>query len=123
MLEVLPPNCSKGAALRILLKDLHISPDNVLAIGDAENDIEMIQLAGIGVAMGHAAQQVKDAADEVVGSNDEDGFAEAVERFVLPPEAPATPTREAAQNGVLSEPKPAVSETSETAPKPRETTP
>jgi Cof subfamily protein (haloacid dehalogenase superfamily) len=121
MLEVLPPNCSKGAALRMLLRDLHISPDSVLAIGDAENDIEMIQLAGIGVAMGHAAQPVKDAADEVVASNDEDGFAEALERFVLPPEPPTPATTEAAPNAVTAEPKSA--QPSETQPKTTETTP
>jgi Cof subfamily protein (haloacid dehalogenase superfamily) len=127
MLEVLPPNCSKGAALRILLKELRISPDNVLAIGDAENDIEMIQLAGIGVAMDHAGQPVKDAADYVVASNDDDGFAEAVERFVLPPETSVSeaPATEPAQNGIpaTGEPKPAASETPAAQPKTTESTP
>lgn len=125
MLEVLPPNCSKGAALRILLKDLHVSPDNVLAIGDAENDIEMIQLAGIGVAMGHAAQPVKDAADSVVGSNDEDGVAQAIERFVLPPEtpAPSTPATDTTPNGISVEAKPTASQNSEAQSKTTETTP
>jgi Cof subfamily protein (haloacid dehalogenase superfamily) len=89
MVEILPPNGSKGTALKQLLKHLQIAPENVLAIGDAENDIEMIQLAGVGVAMGHAAQNVKDAANYVTGSNDEDGFAQALEKFVFPPEAPA----------------------------------
>jgi Cof subfamily protein (haloacid dehalogenase superfamily) len=89
MLEILPPNGSKGAALKMLLKDLRIPAENVLAIGDAENDIEMLQLGGIGVAMGHAGEKVKEAADHVVASNDEDGVAEAIERFVLPPEPPA----------------------------------
>ena len=50
-------------ALKQLLKDMKVNPENVMAVGDAENDIEMIQLAGIGVAMGQAAQNVKDAAD------------------------------------------------------------
>lgn len=120
MLEVLPPNCSKGAALRMVLRDLHTPPENVLAIGDAENDIEMIQLAGIGVAMGHAAQSVKDAADEVVASNDEDGVAEALERFVLPPEPPAA---EPAPEGAAAESKPADAQSSETESKTTETTP
>lgn len=83
MLEILPPGGSKGTALKLLLKDMKVAPENVMAIGDAENDIEMIQLAGIGVAMGHAHQTVKDAADHVTGTNDEDGVAQAVERFVL----------------------------------------
>lgn len=83
MLEILPPGGSKGTALKQLLKDMKISPENVMAMGDAENDIEMIQLTGIGVAMGQAHQPVKDAADYVTGTNDEDGVAQAVEKFVL----------------------------------------
>ncbi len=82
-LEILPPGGSKGWALKQILKDLKIDPANVLAIGDGENDIEMIQMAGIGVAMGQAIQQVKDVADYVTASNTEDGVAEALEKFVL----------------------------------------
>jgi Cof subfamily protein (haloacid dehalogenase superfamily) len=95
MLEIMPPGGSKGAALRQLLKDMKVAPENVMAIGDAENDIEMIKLAGIGVAMGQSHQAVKDAADDVTGTNDEDGVAKAVEKFVLgepvtpPPDAKA----------------------------------
>lgn len=83
MVEILPPGSSKGAALKQLLKDLKIAPENVMAVGDAENDIEMIQLAGVGVAMGQAAQVVKDAADYVTATCDEDGVAQAIERYVL----------------------------------------
>lgn len=83
MLEVLPPGASKGTALRVLLKDMNIAPADVLALGDAENDIEMIQLAGIGVAMGNADARTQAAAKYVTASNDADGVAEAVERFVL----------------------------------------
>jgi Cof subfamily protein (haloacid dehalogenase superfamily) len=83
MLEVLPQGASKGDGLRRLLDFLSISPDHVLAIGDGENDIGMLQLARIGVAMGNAPQEVKAAADYVAGTNDADGVAEAVERFVL----------------------------------------
>ena len=83
MLEILPPGGSKGSALKLLLKDLKIDPANVMAIGDAENDIEMIQLAGIGVAMGQSAESVKAAADFVTGSSDEDGVAQALEKYVL----------------------------------------
>lgn len=85
MLEVLPPGASKGSALKILTKDLRIPAENVMAIGDAENDIEMIQFAGIGVAMGQAEQAIKDIADYVAPTNDEDGVADAIEKFVLPP--------------------------------------
>lgn len=83
MLEILPPGASKGAGLRRLLDDLGVSPEHVLAIGDGENDIEMLQMAGIGVAVGNAMPQAKAAADYVVASNDADGVVEAVERFVL----------------------------------------
>jgi Cof subfamily protein (haloacid dehalogenase superfamily) len=83
MLEILPPNVSKGGALKSLLKDLSIKPEEVMAIGDAENDLEMIQLVGIGVAVDNAVDKLKEAADYVVASNDEDGVAEAIERFAL----------------------------------------
>ena len=89
MLEVLPPGCSKGAALKLLLKELDIPAKNVLAIGDAENDMEMIQLAGLGVAMGHGPQTLKDVAKYITGSNDEDGAAAAIEKYVLKIETPA----------------------------------
>ncbi|MFN8526992.1 MAG: Cof-type HAD-IIB family hydrolase [Anaerolineae bacterium] len=94
MLEILPPGVSKGSALKLLTKDLRIPADSVMAIGDAENDIEMIQFAGWGVAMGQAEQNVKDAADFVAPSNDDDGVAVAIETFVLPdPVPPAVPVK------------------------------
>jgi Cof subfamily protein (haloacid dehalogenase superfamily) len=83
MLEILPPGASKGAALRVLLKNMQLPAAQVMAIGDAENDIEMLQVAGLGVAMGNAEQKLKDVAKEIVASHDEDGVAEAIERFVL----------------------------------------
>ena len=83
MLECLPPGASKGAGLALLLQDEGYTPAQVLAIGDGENDIEMLQLAGIGVAMGNAPAHVQAAAQHVTLSNDEDGVAHAVERFVL----------------------------------------
>lgn len=83
MLEILPPGASKGAGLRTLLHDLGISPEHVMAIGDGENDVEMLRLAGLGVAVGNAMPAARAAADVVVASNDADGVAEAVERFVL----------------------------------------
>lgn len=84
VLEILPPGVSKATALKTLLKDLKIPTSAVLAIGDAENDIEMLKMAGIGVAMGNAHASVQAIANHVVASNDADGVAEAVERFVLP---------------------------------------
>ncbi len=83
MLEILPVGASKGAGLTWVLDHLGIDPQAVLALGDAENDIEMLRLAGVSVAVANVMQVTKDAADVVVASNDEDGVAEAVERFVL----------------------------------------
>jgi Cof subfamily protein (haloacid dehalogenase superfamily) len=83
ILEVLPPGASKGTGLRRLLDELGIDPARVMAIGDGENDVEMLRLAGIGVAVGNAMPVAKAAADVVVGSNNDDGVAEAIERFVL----------------------------------------
>jgi len=83
MIEVLPPNTSKGGAVKTLLEELGIDPSRALAVGDGENDIEMLQAVGIGVAMGNATQVLKDVADVIVPHNDEDGVAVALEEFVL----------------------------------------
>lgn len=82
ILEVLPPGASKGKALKTVLKELKINAENVLAIGDAENDVAMVKLAGVGVAVANADAKLKAVADYVVSSNDDDGVAEAIERFV-----------------------------------------
>ena len=83
LLEIMPKGMSKGAGLAWLLDYLHVSPEEVLALGDADNDVEMLQMAKIGVAMGNAMPRVRQAADVIVAGNDADGVAEAVERFVL----------------------------------------
>ena len=83
MLEVLPHGASKGDGVRRLLADLAIDPSEMLAVGDGENDVEMLQLAGVGVAMGNGMLAAKEAADYLTGTNDEDGVAQAIERFVL----------------------------------------
>lgn len=83
MLEILPPGASKGSALKALLKEMQIPTERVLAIGDGQNDVEMIQLAGIGVAVENAVPELKAAADHVVASADADGVAEAIEKFIL----------------------------------------
>ena len=78
-----------------------IPVNQVMAVGDGENDIEMLELAGLGVAMGNANAHVKSIANVSTKSNDEDGVAEAVEKYVLKttetPGNPATePTTESA---------------------------
>ena len=84
MLEFLPLGASKGVAVAKLLKRLDIDPANVLALGDGENDVEMLRLAGTSVAMGGSSSIVVDAARGNVGaSNDDNGVAEAIETYVL----------------------------------------
>jgi Cof subfamily protein (haloacid dehalogenase superfamily) len=83
MIEILPPRASKGAALRVVLKEMGMNAANVMAIGDGENDIEMIELAQIGVAVENASDKLKAVADHTVASNVNDGVAEAIDRFVL----------------------------------------
>jgi len=85
MLEILPQNTSKGSSLAILLKRMNIDSTEVMAIGDGENDIEMLQAAQIGVAMSNGSAQLKKIADFVVSSNDKDGVAEAINMTVLNP--------------------------------------
>ncbi len=82
-LEVIHKNASKGDALKRIAGYYNLSMDQVMAIGDGENDISMIHEAGIGVAMGNASEKVKKEADFITLSNDADGVAYAVEKFVL----------------------------------------
>ncbi len=83
LLEILPHDSDKSVALRWLADYLNISLEDILAVGDAENDIEMLKEAGIGVAMSNAYEHVKEIADYVTEhSNNEDGLVEAVEKFV-----------------------------------------
>lgn len=74
--EILNKEASKGNALAKLADHLGIAQEEVMAIGDNENDLTMIEYAGIGVAMGNATANVKAAADVITTSNDEDGVAE-----------------------------------------------
>lgn len=82
-LEVLAGEIDKGEGLRFLLEKLGIPPEEVLALGDEGSDLPLLRLAGIGVAMGNAGEQVRAAADHVTASCDEDGVALALEKFVL----------------------------------------
>ena len=84
IIELLHPDVSKGNALRVIARDLHIKPEEIVAFGDNHNDIGMLQLAGLGVAMGNAHDEVKMAADYVTLSNAEDGVAIVIEDLVLP---------------------------------------
>jgi Cof subfamily protein (haloacid dehalogenase superfamily) len=89
MLEVLPAGSGKGVGVKALLRHLDLSATGMLAIGDGENDLDMVRMAAIGVAVANADSHLRAAADHVVASNDENGVAEAIERFVLAPSTPA----------------------------------
>lgn len=81
--EILPPECNKGSGVERLLRHLGVAAASTLACGDAENDVEMLKLVGVGAAMGNAKPAAKEVADAVVGTNDEDGVAQAVTQFVF----------------------------------------
>lgn len=77
------PGASKAHAVALLAADLGITMDDVVAVGDGDNDLELIEAAGIGVAMGNAPAFIRERADVVVRGHDEDGVAEAIELVVL----------------------------------------
>ena len=81
--EIVLPGISKSSAIKILADKFKIDRSEILAIGDSENDLEMIRDAGIGVAPSNATEAVKKVADQIVASCIEDGFAEAVDKFVF----------------------------------------
>lgn len=83
IIELNSTNASKGNALYILCEKLGIQLENVLAIGDNENDISMLQAAGISAAMENAEDDVKQAAKFVARNNEEDGAAHFLEEWVL----------------------------------------
>ncbi len=82
-LEANAKEARKGLALVKLGELLGISREEIMACGDGSNDIEMVREAGLGVAMANAIAEVKEAADCVTLSNDEDGAAKAIEEYVL----------------------------------------
>jgi Cof subfamily protein (haloacid dehalogenase superfamily) len=81
-LEIVPIGVDKAKALVKLANSLGIELSQVAALGDGQNDIEMLREAGLGIAMGNASDAVKSAADWITGTNDEDGVAQAVRRLV-----------------------------------------
>lgn len=92
LLEAFHPAVNKRLAVRYLAEEImSLRPENVMAIGDDFTDIEMLQYAGIGIAMGSAPEAVKASADWVTTTIEEDGVARAVERWILRANAnPAT---------------------------------
>ncbi|WP_122646188.1 Cof-type HAD-IIB family hydrolase [Enterococcus mediterraneensis] len=83
LLEFMPKGITKAYGISLLAKDLGIKQEEVMGIGDEENDLPMIEYAGIGVAMENAIDLVKSAADIVTLSNEADGVAQVIENYVL----------------------------------------
>jgi Cof subfamily protein (haloacid dehalogenase superfamily) len=82
-LDVTPPGRDKGTFVGGLSKQLDVPLDAIAVIGDGENDLAMFAKAGLSIAMGNAGTEVKQQADVVTAANTEDGFARAIERYVL----------------------------------------
>jgi Cof subfamily protein (haloacid dehalogenase superfamily) len=74
---------SKGKGVEILARYYNLEKDEIIAIGDNENDLSMIEYAGLGVAMGNALDVVKEKADYITDTNDNDGVAKVIDKFVL----------------------------------------
>ena len=82
-LEINHADATKGRGLLAPAAHLGLSPEQTMAFGDGENVVSMLRAAGLGVAMGNAAEEVKAAADLVTLGNDEDGVAYGIEKYVL----------------------------------------
>jgi hypothetical protein len=87
-LDVTHPDANKGFVAQYLAKRYGLEESEIATMGDMPNDILMFAHSGLSIAMGNADPQVKKAARRVTASNEDDGFAKAVERFVLPSAAP-----------------------------------
>ncbi len=81
--EIMGSGVGKGKALLALGAQLGIEPEEIMAVGDSENDLDMVLRAGLGVAMANAEEIVKRHADAITASNDEDGVARAIETYVF----------------------------------------
>ncbi|MBU2700053.1 Cof subfamily protein (haloacid dehalogenase superfamily) [Sporomusaceae bacterium BoRhaA] len=82
-IEITRKGISKGKAVAMLASFYNLKREEIISIGDSENDLSMIEYAGMGIAMGNALDSVKRKADYITNSNDNDGVANAINRFVL----------------------------------------
>jgi hypothetical protein len=82
-LDITHPEANKGQVVLTLSQMLSIAPNRIATIGDGPNDILMFQKSGMSIAMGNASPEVQHAAQFVTGSNEDDGFATAMQKFVL----------------------------------------
>lgn len=82
-LEIMPGKASKTSAINCLQKKFNVDKSEIISMGDNYNDIDMIEYAGLGIAMGNAPEDVKKHADYVTLTNDENGVAEALKKYVI----------------------------------------
>jgi len=82
-LEAAPNGVHKGAAVKIIAEKLNIHPSEIIAVGNAENDLTMVQYAGLGVWVENVEEELRKFGDVIVASNNNDGVAEVVRRFIL----------------------------------------
>ena len=82
-MEITPQGIEKASSLEILLEKLGIDRKSLIACGDGYNDIPMMRYAGLAVAMENAQPETKEWADFIATSNDADGVAAAIEKFIL----------------------------------------
>lgn len=82
-LELVPKGIDKAQSLAVLLKEIGMKREEMIAVGDGFNDLSMIKFAGLGVAMANAQEVVRQGADYITLSNEEDGVAAVVEKFIL----------------------------------------
>jgi Cof subfamily protein (haloacid dehalogenase superfamily) len=85
VVDIQPACQGKAEALRLLQARFGIPAERVVAVGDAGNDLPILTTAGLGVAMGNATPETKQAADRVIGDNDSDALAELIEELFLGP--------------------------------------
>ena len=81
-LDVTPPCCDKGTFVQAMAKRLSISTDAIATIGDMQNDLAMFRKSGLSIAMGNATDDVKKIATQVTASNEDEGFAKAIEMIL-----------------------------------------
>lgn len=82
-LEFLNKDVNKAVGVELLAKHLGIKQQEIITLGDADNDLHMIEYAGLGIAMGNAFESVKKIANYITDTNENDGVAKAIEKFVL----------------------------------------
>jgi hypothetical protein len=86
-LDVTPPGCNKGTFVKAMTRRLGISSDSVAALGDMENDVPMFRASGMSIAMGNAPDHVRELVTHVTDSNENEGFAKAIEMILRNNEA------------------------------------